>query len=138
MPWPASPPSTFCQLQVTTSSFGQSTSMAKTAEVASQKVRPSRSAEIQSASDRQTPEVVPFQVNITSRLAASVLLRSGRSPYGALMKRVSSSFNCDLISVAQPSPKLSQLKTSTPLAPSMVHMAISNAPVSDAGTMATR
>ena len=40
MPCCASPPSTFCQDQVTTSSLGQGSSMAKAAEVASQRVRP--------------------------------------------------------------------------------------------------
>ena len=42
MPWAASPPSTFCHDQVTTSSFAQSSSIAKTAEVASQIASPAR------------------------------------------------------------------------------------------------
>src|SRR5262249_7593666 len=41
-------------------------------------------------------------------------------------------------SVTQPWPKLSHASASTPRAPSMLHMAISKAPVSDAGTMAAR
>ena len=49
MPCCASPPSTFCQEKVTTSSFVQSRSCAKAAEVASQSVSPSRSAGIQFA-----------------------------------------------------------------------------------------
>ena len=44
MPCWASPPSTFCQEKVAASSFGQSISCANTAEVASQMVRPLRSA----------------------------------------------------------------------------------------------
>ena len=42
-------------------------SIAKTAEVASQIVSPSRSAGIQLPSGTRTPEVVPFQVKTTSR-----------------------------------------------------------------------
>ena len=49
-PWPPSPPIAFCQEKVVTSSFAQGRSCAKAAEVASQKVRPARSAAIQSAS----------------------------------------------------------------------------------------
>src|SRR5690554_1472161 len=65
-PWAPSPPSTFCQLKVITSSFSQGISMANTAEVASQMVKPCRSAAIQSPLGTFTPEVVPFQVKITS------------------------------------------------------------------------
>jgi hypothetical protein len=79
MPCAASPPSAFCQEKVTTSSFGQSSSCAKHAEVASQMVRPARSSAIQSAFGTRTPEVVPFQVNTTSD-AGSTLARSGSSP----------------------------------------------------------
>ena len=66
MPCAASPPSTFCQEKVTTSSLAQSSGCAKQADVASQMVRPSRSAAIQSAFGTRTPEVVPFQVKTTS------------------------------------------------------------------------
>ncbi len=79
MPCAASPPSAFCQEKVATSSFGQSSLCAKAAEVASQMVRPSRSAAIQSPFGTRTPEVVPFQVNTTS-VAKSTLVRSGSSP----------------------------------------------------------
>ncbi len=79
MPWPASPPSAFCQEKVTTSSLGQSSFCAKAAEVASQMVRPARSAAIQSPFGTRTPEVVPFQVKTTSVLK-STLARSGSSP----------------------------------------------------------
>ena len=68
MPCAASPPSTFCQEKVTTSSLAQSRRWAKAAEVASQMVSPSRSAAIQSAFGTRTPEVVPFQVKTTSRV----------------------------------------------------------------------
>ena len=40
MPWPPSPPNTFCQDQVTTSSFCQGICIANTADVASQIARP--------------------------------------------------------------------------------------------------
>ena len=79
MPCAASPPSTFCQDQVTTSSFSHATSMAKTAEVASQIAKPWRSSGIQSPFGTRAPEVVPFQVNTTSR-AQSTAARSGSAP----------------------------------------------------------
>ncbi len=79
MPCAASPPSAFCQEKVTTSSLGQSSFCANAAEVASQMVRPSRSALIQSALGTRTPEVVPFQVKTMSE-AGSTLPRSGISP----------------------------------------------------------
>ena len=66
MPCCASPPSTFCQDQVTTSSLCQGSAIAKAAEVASHKVRPARSSAIQPPSDTRTPEVVPFQVKTVS------------------------------------------------------------------------
>jgi hypothetical protein len=79
MPWAASPPSTFCQDQVTTSSLSQGRSMANTAEVASQMARPWRSARIQLPLGTRTPEVVPFQVKTTS-WSQSTWERSGRRP----------------------------------------------------------
>ena len=79
MPCAASPPSAFCQENVTTSSFAKSSFCANAAEVASQIVSPSRSALIQSAFGTRTPDVVPFQVNTTSD-AGSTLERSGSSP----------------------------------------------------------
>ena len=78
MPCAASPPSTFCQEKVTTSSLEKSSSCAKAAEVASQIVSPSRSAAIQSASGTRTPEVVPFQVKTTSRVLVSTLREVGQ------------------------------------------------------------
>src|ERR1700753_3558070 len=51
---------------------------------------------------------------------------------------VGSSLSCLAASVTQPSPKLSQASVVTGLAPSMVHIAISKAPVSDPGTMPMR
>ena len=79
MPCAPSPPSAFCQEKVTTSSLAKSSACAKQAEVASQIVRPSRFAGIQSAFGTRTPEVVPFQVNTTS-VEKSTLERSGSSP----------------------------------------------------------
>src|ERR1044071_4319475 len=92
MPCAASPPSAFCQDQVTTSSLLQSSFCANAAEVASQIVSPSRSALIQSAFGTRTPEVVPFQANTTS-VAKSTLERSGSWPYGALSTVTSFSFS---------------------------------------------
>ena len=73
MPCAPSPPMTFCQDQVTTSSFCHGRSMAKTAEVASQMASPSRSAAIQSPFGTFTPEVVPFQVKTTSCVQSTAL-----------------------------------------------------------------
>src|SRR6202023_3467018 len=50
--------------------------------------------------------------------------------------RQSSSFNCSMASVTHSSTKLSQANTSIGFAPSIDHIAISTAPVSDAGTIA--
>src|SRR6516165_4530555 len=72
IPCCASPPSTFSQEKVMTSSFFQSRSCAKAAEVASQNVSPSRLAGIQSASGTRTPEVVPFQAKTTSFLKSTL------------------------------------------------------------------
>ena len=80
---PASPPSAFWKLKVTTSSLSHGKAMAKAAEVASQMASPSRSSAIQSASGTRTPEVVPFHGNTTS-LDQSAWLRSGSSPQGAV------------------------------------------------------
>ena len=84
MPCAASPPSTFCQEKVATSTFGQSIGCAKMAEVASAKVSPPRLAGIQSPLGTRTPDVVPFQVKSTSR-SKSTLPRSGSRPYSASM-----------------------------------------------------
>jgi hypothetical protein len=79
MPCAASPPSTFCHDQVVTSSFSHGSCIANTAEVASQKVSPPRWLGIQSPFGTRTPEVVPFQVKITS-CWKSTAERSGSSP----------------------------------------------------------
>ena len=55
----------------------------------------------------------------------------------AASTRASFSFRCLAMSFAQPSPKLSQASTSTPRAPKRLQSAISTAPVSEAGTMAS-
>jgi len=108
--------------------------MAKTAEVASHMARPRRSSAIQRAFGTRTPEVVPFQVKTTSR-SQSTWPRSGMRPYSAENTLTSGSFSCLVMSVTQPWPKLSQARASTPRGPSNDHMAISMAPVSEAGTM---
>ncbi len=137
MPCAASPPSAFCQENVTTSSFGQSSACANAAEVASQIVSPSRLAEIQSAFGTRTPEVVPFQVNTTS-VAGSTFDKSGSSPYGALIVTTSLSLSSFCTSDTQPSPNDSHASMVTRLGPSSDHSAISTAPVSEAGTMPMR
>merc|ERR1719446_654356 len=140
IPWAPSPPSTFCHEKVTTSSLCHGAILTpKIAEVASQIVSPSRSSEIHSAAGgTHTPEVVPFQQN-TRSLFPSTFERSGSSPYrSAARERTSGSWRTSRASANQPLPKLSQWHTSTARAPSSVHIAISTAPVSDAGTMPTR
>ena len=135
MPCAPSPPRTFCQLNVVTSSLCQGRSIAKAAEVASQSVRPVRSAAIQSASGTRTPDVVPFQVKQRSRAGSTS--SGGKWPYSAV--RISaSSFSCPTASVTQPEPNDSQASMVTGRAPSIVHIAISKAPVSEAGTMPMR
>jgi hypothetical protein len=64
---------------VTTSSLSNGSGMAKAAEVESAIIRPSRSSRIQSPSGTRTPEVVPFQVKMTS-LDWSIAARSGSAP----------------------------------------------------------
>jgi hypothetical protein len=137
IPCPASPPKTFCQDQVTTSSLSHGRRMAKTAEVASHSTSPSRFAGIQSPCGMRTPEVVPFQVSTTS-CAKSTAARSGSFPYGAASTRASASLSCLRTSEAQASEKLSKASTSTGRAPSSVQRAISIAPVSEPGTMPRR
>ncbi len=136
MPCAPSPPSTFCQLKVTTSSLSHGRAIANAAEVASQIVRPARLAGMAAPSGTRQPEVVPFQVNTTSR-SKSTAARSTIRPYGATVT-FASSFNCLTTSVTQPAPNDSQASISTGRAPSSDHSAISTAPVSEAGTMAMR
>ena len=81
-------------------------SWAKAAEVASQIVRPVRSAAIQSASGTRTPLVVPFQVKTTS-LAGSIAAEVGRSRHSRRCGLSASSLSCLTTSVTQPAPKLS-------------------------------
>ena len=123
---------------MTTSNLVKSISIAKTAEVASHMDKPSLSFGIQSALGTHTPEVVPFHVKTTSLLKFT-FERSGNSPYVLMSWMVTSSnFNCLVISFTQVKPKDSQPHTSTPLAPKRLHMAISIAPVSEAGTIPTK
>src|ERR1700737_1663764 len=110
MPCAASPPSTFCQDHVVTSTLDQGKSMANAADVASQIVRPERSSAIQSALGTRTPEDVPFHVNTMSRLE-SACARPGSQPYGASKTRLSPSRSSDTMSRTQSLPKLSQAKT---------------------------
>ena len=81
--------------------------------MASQIVRPSRSAAIQSAFGTRTPEVVPFQVKTTSRVLVSTCDEVGQLAVGRVMTRASSSFSCLTTSVTQSLPKLSQASRST-------------------------
>jgi hypothetical protein len=122
---------------VTTSSFAKSRFCANAAEVASQIVKPLRSAAIQSPFGTRTPDVVPFQVKTTS-WSKLTLDKSGSSPYGTLRTVTSLSLSCFSTSVIQPSPNDSQASIVTGRAPSIDHSASSTAPVSDAGTMPMR
>src|SRR5205814_3910860 len=79
MPCPPSPTSDFCHDHVAASSLSHGSRIAKMAEVASQIVRPRRSAAIQSPLGTRTPEVVPFHGKTTSR-AGSTRERSGSWP----------------------------------------------------------
>lgn len=79
IPCPPSPPSTFCQEKVVTSSFGQGKSMANAAEVASQIVRPVRSSAIQSAFGTDPGgRAVPGEDDIMVLIRLE--LRSGSAP----------------------------------------------------------
>ena len=136
MPCAASPPSTFCQLQVTTSSCVQGSGIAKTAEVASQIVSPARPSGIANEAGIRTPELVPFHAK-TRSWAKSMRARSGNSPYGASSTRASRR-SSRVTSDAQVRLKVSKARTSTGRSPSSDQSAASTAPVSDAGTMARR
>src|SRR6188472_3775738 len=129
MPCAASPPSAFCHENVTTSSLPQSSLCANAAEVASQIVKPARSALIQSALATRAPEVVPFQVNTTSD-AGSTLERSGNCPYGAFSTVTSLSLSSFWTSLTQPSPNDSQASMVTGRGPSSDHSARSMARLS--------
>ena len=137
-PWPPSPPIAFCQEKVVTSSLSQGRSCAKAAEVASQRVRPARSAAIQSPFGHAGAGggAVPGEADVGVR--ADLREVGERAVVGASARRQSASFSCLVASVAQPWPKLSQTSMSTGRAPSIDHIAISKAPVSEAGTMPTR
>jgi hypothetical protein len=80
--------------------------------------------------------VVPFQVKTTSLVEIDLRevddLAVGRLAHGGVELQLLDA------SVTQPSPKLSQASISTGRAPSSDHIAISTAPVSEAGTMPMR
>ena len=111
MPCAASPPSTFCQEKVTTSSLAQSRAWAKQALVASQMASPARSAAMKSAFGTRTPEVVPFQVN--TRSASGRTLVEVRQRAVGRVSTSASSFSCLTTSVTQSLPKLSKASTCT-------------------------
>src|SRR6056297_3596195 len=136
MPCAASPPMTFCHENVVTSSLSQGRSCAKAALVASQIVSPARSDGIAFPFGSRTPDVVPFHVKTTS-VSKSTPARSTISPYSAVLTSASS-LSCFTASVTQPAPKLSQAIIVQGRAPSIDHIAISTAPVSEAGTMPMR
>src|SRR6056297_390517 len=136
MPCAASPPMTFCHENVVTSSLSQGRSCAKAALVASQIVSPARSDGIAFPFGSRTPDVVPFHVKTTS-VSKSTPARSTISPYSAVLTSASS-LSCFTASVTQPAPKLSQASMVQGRTPSIDHIAISTAPVSDAGTMPMR
>ncbi len=137
MPWAASPPSAFCQEKVTTSSLSQGSACAKAAEVASQIVRPARSAGMLGLGRHPNARgrAVPGEDDVVVEVD---LFEVDDVAVGGLERAGLGSFSCLTASVTQPSPKLSQASTSTGRAPSSVHMAISTAPVSEPGTMPMR
>ena len=64
--------------------------------------------------------MVPFQVKID--VVVESTLQIGDLAVGGLETRASFSLSCLTMSVTQPSPKLSQARTSTPRGPSIDHM----------------
>ena len=87
MPCAASPPNAFCQEKVTTSTFVQVDRLGKDRRGGIGEGQPAtRLAGIQSPFGTRTPDVVPFQVNSTSR-SKSTLPRSGSRPYSASITR---------------------------------------------------
>ncbi len=137
MPCAASPPSTFCQEKVTTSHLDHSIGCAKAPLVASLKVMPSRSAGIQSKFGILAPEVVPFCVKMMSAVVARQRqIRQhavGTADVNAAIVRASAARPHRSPILRRSSPR----RTRRPArAPSIDHIAISTAPVSDAGTIA--
>ena len=122
---------------MTTSSFGQSSGCANAAEVASQIVSPSRSAAIQSPFGTRTPEVVPFQVKTTSVVEID-LGEIGQLAVGRLERR--HVLELELLGDVG-DPAFAEAFPGEHVdgrAPSSDHIAISTAPVSEAGTMPMR
>ena len=111
MPCAASPPRTFCQEKVVTSSLSHGRSIANAALVASQMVMPWRSSAIQSPFGTRTPDVVPFHRNTMSWSGFACLEIGQLAVIALCAMRASLIFSCLTVSVTQSSPKLSQAKT---------------------------
>ena len=78
---------------------------------------------------------MPLCVNTTSS-SQLTLLRSGSAPYASTLWLVTSeSFSCFVTSVYQSPPNDSKCTTDTGRGPSTPTIAISTAPVAEAGTM---
>jgi hypothetical protein len=108
----------------------------KGALVASQIVRPARSAGIASPFGTRTPLVVPFQVKTTS-VSKSMREVDDLAVLGGLDRRVELQLLDHVGDPARAEAFPGQHRAG-PRAPSIDHMAISTAPVSEAGTMPMR
>ncbi len=113
MPCAASPPSTFCQDQVTTSSLSQAASMAKAARGGVGDHQPARGRRGSSRRRARARRRWCRSRRTPRRATKSTCARSGSWPYGASSTRASGSFSCLTTSVAQSSEKLSKASTST-------------------------
>ena len=136
IPCPASPPSAFCQDQVTTSSRSQGSSIAKAAEVASQITSPSpRRSHGPSVKPRAGGRAVPGEHHDRASGSMAVQVRQA-----ARIRRRGcgsrGSFRCSADVGGPLGGESSRTRrTSTGRGPSSDHSAISTAPVSEAGTM---
>ena len=106
-------------------------------EVASQMVRPCRSAAIQSAFGTRTPDVVPFQVKTTSREKSTLakigqLTVSGLDDAHVAELQLLDDIDHPILAEGFPGQDVHTAR------PSSDHNAISTAPVSEPETMATR
>jgi hypothetical protein len=133
----ASPPSTFCQEKVTTSSLSKSRSCAKAAEVASQMVRPSRSAGIEVAVRHAHAGggAVPGEDHIAVEIDLARKIRQlaiGRFILRGVELQLLDHVGDPAGAEAFPGHHVDAARAQQD------HIAISTAPVSDAGTMPIR
>ena len=138
MPCPPSPPSTFCHEKVATSILSQRCRK-RTPRWCVGEAEPVAAGRdpvgVRNAHARGG--AVPGEQHVVDQRDRCRDRGAGRNRRRA-QSRLASSLSCLTASVTQPSPKLSQASAVTPRAPSIVHIAISNAPVSEPGTMPMR